>query len=89
MINDINKINPEITTPDKQKAGMISSYDYNKMKKILCLTFNDGYVYQYFNIPENVHAGFINSPDPDFYFRSQIRNQYKRLLKRYDNEVMK
>jgi hypothetical protein len=73
----------------QQISGAIHSYNYDKVKKTLCLTFNDGYVYQYFGVPEQILTGLLNSEQPRSFYLNYIRNRYRRLLKTYNLEVLK
>jgi hypothetical protein len=73
----------------RQISGIIYSFDYNKEKKTLCLTFNDGYVYQYFGVPESILTGLQKSDRPRNFYMNHIRNRYRRLLKTFNLDVLK
>ena len=70
--------NIQITT------GIISGYNYHQNNQILDITSNDGTMYQYFEVPENIIKELKNADKPGDYYRKCIRKKFKRLFKAYD-----
>jgi len=79
----------EIIPISELSSGIIKEFTYTKESKTLCITITDGFVYNYFGVPEIVANELRNSNNPGFFYRKYIRKQYRRLLKTYDLEGIK
>lgn len=44
---------------------------------ILCLTFNSGSVWNYYDVPFEIYTGFIKAPSHGAYFNANIRNIFR------------
>jgi hypothetical protein len=69
-------------------SRFIKDWTYNLENLSLNITFKDGLVYNYFDIPEKVFRSFVNAKDPDHFFKRYIRHEYRRLFKRFNLEIM-
>lgn len=74
----------EIIPISELSSGIIKEFNYDEKNKTLCVTINDGFVYNYFGVPEVLVIELRNSYNPGFFYRKYIRKQYRRLLKTYD-----
>lgn len=62
----------------KMAAKYILDATYFPIRKLLEIQFvNDEYVYQYFEVPEEVWYAMRNTLSMDIYFNMQISSQYK------------
>jgi hypothetical protein len=50
---------------------------YDAKTMTLELAFNDGNVYQYFDVPEAVHTELMSSPSLGKFFSTQIKGSYR------------
>ncbi len=57
-------------------SSSIRSLGYDPKKKILEIEFQSGEVYDYFEVPEEVHKEFIEADSRGRYFMSNIRGRY-------------
>ncbi len=69
-------------------SGIINAYNYHDQNQILDITSNDGIVYQYFEVPENIIKDFLDADKPGDYYKKFIRNRFRRLFKAYDYSVL-
>jgi hypothetical protein len=69
-------------------AIRLIGFDYHKKKQILDITSNCGTVYQYFDVPENTIVELENAKNPSDYYKTSIRNKFRRMFKAYDYSVM-
>lgn len=79
----------EIIPVAELSSSIIKEFNYNEVTKTLCVTVGDGFVYNYFGVPEALVTEFKNSYNPGFFYRKYIRKQYRRLFKTYDLDVMR
>jgi|ASRM01.1.fsa_nt_gi hypothetical protein len=57
-------------------AGDVAAIGYEPLDEILEIEFNNLCVFNFFEVPNNIHEEFITSEDHDHYFESFIENQY-------------
>lgn len=57
-------------------SSNLSSVGYDEPTQTLEIEFNHGGVYQYYDIPENVHMELMNATSIGSYFNQNIRNIY-------------
>ncbi len=65
----------------KMKRGTVNSSNlrsvgYDKSVGILEIEFNNGGIYQYFKVPENIYQELMNAPSHGKYFLRFIRDKY-------------
>ncbi len=58
-------------------SSNLSAVGYDSFQMILEIEFNDGAVYQYFGVPQNVHSGLMSASSHGRYFHAYIRNNYR------------
>lgn len=61
----------------KVSSSNLSAVGYNSFQMILEIEFNDGAVYQYFGVPQNVYYGLMSATSHGKYFHAYIRNNYR------------
>jgi len=59
------------------ESSDLSSVGYDLNIKTLEIEFNSGGVYQYFDVPENVHSELMSAPSKGKYFHKFIKNVYR------------
>ncbi len=85
--NNDHNVN-DIIPISELSSGIIKEFNYNEKTKTLCVTVTDGFVYNYFGVPEALVAELRNSYNPGFFYRKYIRKKYRRLLKKYDLDAI-
>ena len=63
-------------------SSALRSVGYDTDLAILEIEFENGAVYQYFDVPAQVHRGLMNADSHGRYFHSKIRNagfRYRRI----------
>ena len=63
--------------------GLIHSAGYFHKNNYLEIALFDGTIYQYFNVPYKTFIELLDADNPDEFYRQNIRNNYKRLFKRF------
>lgn len=58
-------------------SSNIAEVGFDSSSSTLELMFNDGRVYQYFDVPESVHQGLVNANSIGQYFHSSIRGVFR------------
>ena len=69
-------------------TDVIRSCNYHKTNQTLNVTTKDGFVYQYFEVPEKTINEFIETDKPGLYYANNIRKKFRRLFKTYDFSMM-
>jgi hypothetical protein len=59
------------------ESSNLASVGYDAGNEILEVEFNHGGVYQYFDVPENVHQELMDASSHGVYFSANIRNVYE------------
>jgi hypothetical protein len=59
------------------KSSNVKSVGYDSSSKILVIEFFGGGVYQYFEVPADVHADFMEAPSKGKFFSQHIKNYFK------------
>lgn len=57
-------------------SSNLASIGYDSPSQTLEIEFNHGGIYQYYDIPEQVHAELMNADSIGSYFNHNIRNSY-------------
>lgn len=57
-------------------SSNLSSVGYDEDSKILEIEFNDGSVYQYSNVPQNIYEGLMSASSHGKYFHRNVRGSY-------------
>ena len=57
-------------------SSHLDSVGYDPHSKTLEIEFNDGSVYQYFNVPERVYQGLMRAYSKGEFFHDYIRDTY-------------
>ena len=63
-------------------SSNLASVGYDVSLKILEVEFNNGSIYQYFNVPESVYNGLMNASSHGSYFDSNVKKagySYKKV----------
>jgi hypothetical protein len=55
-------------------SSNISSIGYDQSLQTLEVEFNDGSIYQYFNVPNYLYSGLMNASSHGTYFNANIKN---------------
>lgn len=63
------------------ESSNIASVEYDKETRILEIEFHHGAVYQYFDVPNNVYEGLMNSPAMGSYFMNEIKSIFENKKK--------
>jgi hypothetical protein len=58
-------------------SSTIAELGYDETSQVLEIMFNNGRLYQYFEIPRAVFEEFRNSGSVGQYFNSQVRDRYR------------
>lgn len=58
------------------QSSNIASIGYNQNTSTLQIEFNSGRVYEYYDVPDEIHQGLVAAGSAGSYFHSQIKNSY-------------
>jgi len=58
-------------------SSNIASIGYNEQQSLLEIEFNNGGVYQYYDVPISVYQEQLNASSHGKYFAEKIRNNYQ------------
>ena len=58
-------------------SSNLTSVGYDTERKILEIEFNSGGIYQYFDVPENIHDDLMNASSHGEYFHANIKKYYR------------
>jgi hypothetical protein len=58
-------------------SSAIRSFSYDEESHTLFVTFVDGDLYAYLNVPSQVHAQMKEAPSKGRFFAYRIRNKYR------------
>jgi hypothetical protein len=64
------------------ESSTIKSVGYDAEMKALEVEFASGRIYQYYDVPEEIHNEFISAPSKGNFFHHKIKNQgfpFKRI----------
>jgi hypothetical protein len=63
------------------KSSNIRSIGYEPETRTLEIEFNNGYIYQYFNVPESIYGALMSAQSHGTYFHQHIKDgySYKRI----------
>lgn len=56
---------------------MFNGASYNQEEKLLCITFPNGGVYKYYDVPQDIADGLADAEKQSKYFVDNIRNKFK------------
>lgn len=59
------------------ESSNISSIGYDEGSSTLEIEFNNGTVYQYFDVPESVYKGIMEAGSKGQYFAQHIKGYYR------------
>lgn len=59
------------------KSSNLKSIGYDQSSNTLEIEFLNGGIYQYFNIPSQIHLAIMNAVSKGTYFHANIRGNYK------------
>lgn len=63
------------------KSSNLASVGYDQAAKILEVEFNTGGIYQYHNVPENIHSGLMSASSHGSYFDTFVKKAGYRFTK--------
>ena len=63
-------------------SSVIRSYSYDEARRVLTITFVSGEVYDYLDVPPEVHLALRLASSRGRYFGSHIRNRYRFTRRR-------
>lgn len=58
-------------------SSNIRSIGYDAKSKTLEIEFQDGDIYQYFNIPKSIYSALMSASSHGSYFHCYIKDQYQ------------
>ncbi|HDD44782.1 MAG TPA: KTSC domain-containing protein [Candidatus Desulfofervidus auxilii] len=58
-------------------SSNLKSVGYDVNTKILEIEFQNGSVYQYYEVPLNIYEGLMKAPSHGKFFHARIRNVYR------------
>lgn len=58
-------------------SSNVRSVGYDGASKTLEIEFNNGSVYQYYNVPSSIHTGLMNAGSKGKYLWGNIRNRFR------------
>lgn len=58
------------------QSSNVISVGYDESSQTLEIEYNDGAVYQYYNVPATVHAGLMNAASVGKFIHQNIKNAY-------------
>ena len=62
---------------DPVQSSNLKSVGYDSEAKILEIEFHDGGIYQYLDVPADIHQGLISAPSKGKYHHAFIKNAYR------------
>jgi hypothetical protein len=61
---------------NKIKSTNLSAVGYDGSKSILRLEFNDGSIYEYFEVPQTIYLCLLSSKSKGNFFYKNIKNRF-------------
>ena len=58
-------------------SSNIASIGYDSNSQILEVEFNNGSIYQYFNVPDSVYQGLMNASSHGIYLNQYVKGTYQ------------
>jgi hypothetical protein len=58
-------------------SSNLASVGYDQERHVLEIEFNDGSIYQYFDVPEAEHRSLMSASSHGKYFHAHIRDSYR------------
>jgi hypothetical protein len=62
---------------DTPESSNIVRFGYDSPSRVLKVEFNNGSVYDYFDVPDHVFNGLRNAPSKGQYLAQQIKGNYR------------
>ena len=59
------------------ESSNLNSVGYEPDTKTLEIEFHDGGIYQYFDVPEHIHADLMSASSHGKYFHANIRKNFR------------
>jgi KTSC domain len=59
------------------ESSSLKTVGHDPASLTLEIEFQDGNIYQYFDVPQAVHAELMRAPSAGKFFASQIKGQYR------------
>lgn len=59
------------------ESSNIARFAYDEANRVLKIEFNNGSLYDYFDVPENAYEGMRNAPSKGQYLAQQIKGIYR------------
>lgn len=63
----------------KVNSTNLSAVGYDSETKILTIEFNDGGLYEYYDVPQNVFDGLMSDSSKGSFFHRFIRDTYRTV----------
>ncbi len=61
-------------------SSKLASVGYDATLLVLQVAFQNGGIYQYYNVPNHIYSAFIMNSNKDGYFEKNIANRFRREL---------
>lgn len=55
-------------------SSNLAAVEYDSESYTLKVQFNNGRIYEFYNVPKEVHTGLMNAPSKGTYFYEKIQN---------------
>ncbi|MCF8368500.1 MAG: KTSC domain-containing protein [Bacteroidales bacterium] len=66
-------------------SGIVKACNYLKPEKYLDITTRDGFIFRYYDVPEDILDEFVNADNPGNFYMKIIRSRFKRMLRSFDS----
>ena len=63
----------------KVNSTNLSAVGYDSETDLLTIEFNDGGLYEYYNVPQNIYNELMSAPSKGIFFHRFIRDTYRTV----------
>ena len=63
----------------KVNSTNLSAVGYDSETNLLTIEFNDGGLYEYYNVPQNIYNELMSAPSKGKFFHRFIRDTYRTV----------
>jgi hypothetical protein len=80
IMDNVTCRDPNIVAEMKQFGpGNIKAAGYNVDKKLMKVEFSNGFIYHYFNVPDNIFGGLVVAEHRTKYLNENIKGKFNAL----------